>query len=135
MLRVASHAARVGALPGSAPRRRACTRAALRAQAAPRPRAPFAADLRDLARTCGPTTALYVAKNTCYIVLQAAATALPPLAVAAHQPVWGVWNIGGFAHAPLEQAALAFLPAARTPADAREVVAVRGGALQSIWRA
>jgi len=68
-----------------------------------------------------------VAKNTCYIVLQAAATALPPLAVAAHQPVWGVWNIGGFAHAPLEQAALAFLPAARTKADAREVVAVRRG--------
>lgn len=56
------------------------------AQARPSLRAPSGEDLRDLARTCGPTTALYVAKNACYIVLQAAATALPPMAVAAHQP-------------------------------------------------
>lgn len=58
-----------------------------RRQAAPPLRAPSKGDLGDLARTCGPATALYVAKNACYIVLQAAATALSPLAVAAHQPV------------------------------------------------
>ena len=56
-------------------------------QARPPLRVPSARDLRDLGRTCGPATALYVAKNACYIVLQAAATTLPPLAVAAHQPV------------------------------------------------
>ncbi|KAK9830568.1 hypothetical protein WJX72_012538 [[Myrmecia] bisecta] len=76
-------------------------------------------DLRGLAATMGPATVIYLCKNTCYLMLQGAATALTPLLVAAHQPVWVVWNLFAFCHTPLEQAALAFLPAA---ADRREAI-------------
>jgi hypothetical protein len=44
--------------------------------------------------------------------MQGTASSLPRLQAAAHQPLYGVWNLGGFAHVPLEQAALAFIPAA-----------------------
>lgn len=54
--------------------------------------------------------------------VQGTASALAPLQAAAHQPLYGVWNLGGFTHVPLEQAALAFLPAARARSQAREVV-------------
>lgn len=43
-------------------------------------------------------------------VVQGSATALRPLLVAGHQVVWQIWNLCAFAHTPMEQAALAFLP-------------------------
>lgn len=41
---------------------------------------------------------------------------------AAHQLVYGVWNLGSFAHVTLEQAALAFVPPALARRRARETV-------------
>ena len=60
--------------------------------------------------------------ETCPGCSQATASALAPLQAAAHMPIYAVWNLGGFAHVPLEQAALAFLPPARAKGQARETV-------------
>ena len=60
--------------------------------------------------------------ETCRGCSQATASALTPLQAAAHMPIYAVWNLGGFAHVPLEQAALAFLPPARAKGQARETV-------------
>ena len=52
------------------------------------------------------------------------ATRLPPVSVAAHQPVWQTWNLAAFMHTPLEAAALAFLPAARGGRSRRSTAGV-----------
>ncbi|KAK3260840.1 hypothetical protein CYMTET_30224, partial [Cymbomonas tetramitiformis] len=50
------------------------------------------------------------------------ATALQPLVVAAHQAVWSLWTVFAFACAPVEQAALAFLPPIKGAFERRQTV-------------
>jgi hypothetical protein len=59
-----------------------------------------------------------------YFVGQGTATALHPLTVAAHQPVWQIWNFAAFGHTPLEQAALAYIPTAAGRFEERETIKV-----------
>ena len=66
----------------------------------------------------------YVSKTTSYLFLQASATRLPAMLLAAHQPVWQLWGLASFANTPLEQAALAFIPAAVTLQERREIISV-----------
>ncbi len=85
-------------------------------------------------RTCpdsiAPRPTLPPRANACYpdtsrtTSLQSTATRLPPLLLAAHQPVWSFWNLMGFTHTPLEQASLAFIPTRRTPAARRQTAAI-----------
>ena len=64
----------------------------------------------------------YVAKTGSYLILQASATRLPALSLAAHQPVMQLWGLCSFTSAPLEQASLAFLPIAKTLKDKHEMM-------------
>ena len=134
-------------------------------QARPQLKIPGQRELAAIASTCGPATILYVAKTSAYLLIQATATSLSTLALAAHQPVWSVWGLvssptaatvqlsglspkegcgmcksaflpremayapqhsvwlqGSFCQTPMEQAALAFLPSAKTAEDVRETV-------------
>ncbi|KAF6253478.1 mate-domain-containing protein [Scenedesmus sp. NREL 46B-D3] len=82
-------------------------------------RLPSWQDLRAFAATMGPLGVTYLCKNLCYILLQVrqqqlltAAASLSWVQLAAHQAVFSVWNLLAFTTAPLEQAALAFVPAA-----------------------
>ncbi|WIA32752.1 hypothetical protein OEZ86_005937 [Tetradesmus obliquus] len=75
-------------------------------------RLPSLPDLQAFAATMGPLSVTYVCKNLCYILLQAAAASLSWVQLAAHQAVFSVWNLLAFTTTPLEQAALAFVPAA-----------------------
>ena len=97
-------------------------RALLASAAAPRPRLPPAAELSALRDTFLPLSAFYLAKNCCYMLLQRAATALPAVLLAAHQPCWSLWNLVAFTNTPLEQAALVFLPSAASALERRETV-------------
>eukprot|EP00890_Picochlorum_soloecismus_P005083 jgi/Picsp_1/5576/NSC_02935-R1_enhanced disease susceptibility len=64
----------------------------------------------------------YVSKTGSYLILQASATRLPALSLAAHQPVMQLWGLCSFTSAPLEQASLAFLPIAKTLKDKHEMM-------------
>lgn len=64
----------------------------------------------------------YVAKTTSYLLLQASATRLPPLMLAAHQTIWQIWGVCSFMNTPLEQAALTFIPIARSETERRELI-------------
>lgn len=79
-------------------------------------------DVSNLMETFGPATLILLCKNIIYCCVTGTAAALPKLQAAAHQPLYGVWSLGGFAHSPLEQASLAFVPHARTHGQGREVV-------------
>ena len=48
-----------------------------------------------------------------YMTLSYVASSLAPLELAAHQLVYSMWSLCSFATVPLEQVALAFVPAAR----------------------
>eukprot|EP00891_Asterochloris_glomerata_P002016 jgi/Astpho2/2016/e_gw1.00038.121.1_t len=91
-------------------------------------RVPRRHELRMLNNTAGPATVLYACKNICYLMLQGTATTLQPLLVAGHQPCRAevaslqVWNLFAYCHAPMEQAALAFLPTLRDRTEANELV-------------
>eukprot|EP00878_Enallax_costatus_P014068 GHUV01014712.1.p1 GENE.GHUV01014712.1~~GHUV01014712.1.p1 ORF type:complete len:349 (+),score=62.81 GHUV01014712.1:1274-2320(+) len=76
---------------------------------------PTLEDIKLFGRTMGPLSVTYVCKNLCYILLQTAAASLSLIQLAAHQAVFSVWNLLAFANAPLEQVALAYMPAATTP--------------------
>ncbi len=60
----------------------------------------------------------------CMPLPQATATRLSALLLAAHQPLWSLWNLAAFTNTPLEQAALAFLPSARGEEERRETAAL-----------
>ena len=65
---------------------------------------------------------------------QATATRLSALLLAAHQPLWSLWNLAAFTNTPLEQAALAFLPSARGEEERRETAALLLGMVsQARW--
>jgi hypothetical protein len=83
-----------------------------------------------LAATVLPIVAVYALKMAAYWAIQGAAAGLPTATVAAHQPVWAAWNLAAFALTPLEAAALAFVPAARSAREAAalaRVILVRCG--------
>mmetsp|Transcript_1310 Transcript_1310/g.3313 ORF Transcript_1310/g.3313 Transcript_1310/m.3313 type:complete len:553 (-) Transcript_1310:16-1674(-) len=82
---------------------------------------PSPAELAAFASATGPLAFIYLCKNVCYCGLQRAATGLPTLMLAAHQPAFMLWNLCAFSTVPLEQAALAFVPAAKTPRQRAEV--------------
>ncbi|GAB4822804.1 hypothetical protein N2152v2_009850 [Parachlorella kessleri] len=81
-------------------------------------------ELRSLLDTFGLLTVFYVCKNVSYLMIQATATRLSALLLAAHQPLWSLWNLAAFTNTPLEQAALAFLPSARGEEERRETAAL-----------
>ncbi len=62
-------------------------------QARPQLKMPGQRELAAIASTCGPATILYVAKTSAYLLIQATATSMSTLALAAHQPVWSVWGL------------------------------------------
>lgn len=62
-------------------------------QARPELKLPRQRELAAIASTCGPATILYVAKTSAYLLIQATATSMSTLALAAHQPVWSVWGL------------------------------------------
>lgn len=72
-------------------------------------------DLRLFADSMGPLSIAYIAKNICYVFIQSSAAALVTLQLAAHQAVFAIWNLCAFSSAPVEQAALTFLPRAKAP--------------------
>eukprot|EP00241_Pyramimonas_parkeae_P016592 CAMPEP_0114309480 /NCGR_PEP_ID=MMETSP0059-20121206/18657_1 /TAXON_ID=36894 /ORGANISM="Pyramimonas parkeae, Strain CCMP726" /LENGTH=507 /DNA_ID=CAMNT_0001433277 /DNA_START=332 /DNA_END=1855 /DNA_ORIENTATION=- len=83
---------------------------------------PERAHLMQFGSCVGPIFVVIAAKNVCYMLIQSAATSLQVLLVAAHQAVWSMWAVGAFCCSPMEQAALAFLPAARSGFEKRELV-------------
>ncbi|KAK9807973.1 hypothetical protein WJX73_009104 [Symbiochloris irregularis] len=85
---------------------------------------PKRSDMLQLATTFGPASFIYLCKNLCYIMLQGAAAILPPLQLAAHQGAWALWSLTSFAQSPVEQAALAFLPAQPQGSQRRNAVGV-----------
>lgn len=50
-------------------------------------------ELVAIGSTFGPATILYVAKTSAYLLIQATATSLSTLALAAHQPVFSIWGL------------------------------------------
>lgn len=62
-------------------------------QARPCLKFPGQRELAAIGSTFGPATILYVAKTSAYLILQATATSLSTLALAAHQPVFSVWGL------------------------------------------
>lgn len=82
---------------------------------------PSSGQLQKFASSVGPLAFIYFCKNICYASIQRMATALPVLQLAAHQPIFMMWNLCAFSTAPIEQAALAFLPAAKTRRQREEV--------------
>jgi len=65
----------------------------------------------------GPLSVMYLAKTMAYSVLAAAASLSGTLSAAAHQAMWPVFVCCSFVNSPVEQVALAFVPAARTPTE------------------
>mmetsp|Transcript_50818 Transcript_50818/g.94667 ORF Transcript_50818/g.94667 Transcript_50818/m.94667 type:complete len:533 (-) Transcript_50818:2202-3800(-) len=82
---------------------------------------PERAHLMQFGSCVGPIFVVIAAKNVCYMLIQSAATSLQVLLVAAHQAVWSMWAVGAFCCSPMEQAALAFLPAAQNEFERREL--------------
>lgn len=79
-------------------------------------------DLQALLSRASALGIYYVAKTTSYLFLQATAARLPALLLAAHQPVWQLWGLCSFMNTPLEQAALAFIPASSAPKEHHDLV-------------
>jgi Na+-driven multidrug efflux pump len=82
----------------------------------PIPRLPALADAKAMGSTVGPLSVAYVCRNLCYLALQGAAASLDVTRLAAHQATFSCWNILAFVSAPVEQSALAFVPAAAAAA-------------------
>lgn len=55
------------------------------------PRVPRLLDLKELLSTMGPLSLQYVAKNACYLLIQATAAGLGTVKLAAHQAVFSFW--------------------------------------------
>ena len=71
---------------------------------------PSKGEISALMATASTLGVFYLAKTTSYLFLQATATRLPAMLLAAHQPVWQLWGLTSFTNTPLEQAALTFIP-------------------------
>ena len=72
-------------------------------QVNPRWHTPSVAQLKKFASSTGPLAFIYLCKNVCYMSLQRAATVLPVLQLAAHQPAFMLWNLCAFSVTPVEQ--------------------------------
>ena len=83
---------------------------------------PSREEIRALMVTASTLGIYYIAKTTSYLFLQATATRLPAMLLAAHQPVWQLWGLASFSNTPLEQASLAFIPAAQSPREKKELI-------------
>jgi Na+-driven multidrug efflux pump len=70
---------------------------------------PSSTELATFASSTGPLAFIYLCKNICYTAIQRAATGLPTLMLAAHQPVFMMWNLCAFSTSPLEQVRLPLL--------------------------
>ncbi|KAG7672119.1 putative Protein DETOXIFICATION 46, chloroplastic [Nannochloris sp. 'desiccata'] len=88
---------------------------------------PLRQEVAALMATASTLGIFYIAKTTSYLFLQATATRLPALILASHQPVWQLWGLASFTNTPLEQSALAFLPAATSTKEKREFITVLMG--------
>jgi len=86
----------------------------------PVPRFPTRADAAALAFTVGPLSVSYICRNACYLALQGAAAGLDVTRLAAHQATFSAWAILSFVSSPVEQSALAFVPAAAAQAAAAD---------------
>jgi hypothetical protein len=64
--------------------------------------------------SCAAAASVSRCKNLTYVQLQLAAAVLAPVTLAAHQLLYSLWSLASFVTTPLEQAALTFLPAARS---------------------
>ncbi len=84
-------------------------------------------EVSALMATASTLGIFYIAKTTSYLFLQATATRLPALLLAAHQPVWQLWGLASFTNSPIEQSALAFLPAATSTREKKELITVLMG--------
>uniref|UniRef100_A0A061S4R5 Protein DETOXIFICATION n=1 Tax=Tetraselmis sp. GSL018 TaxID=582737 RepID=A0A061S4R5_9CHLO len=82
---------------------------------------PSAKEIAEFGSNTGLLAFIYLCKNICYTCIQRTATALPILKLAAHQPAFMLWNLCAFATQPLEQAALAYYPAAQTRRQKEEI--------------
>jgi Na+-driven multidrug efflux pump len=83
--------------------------------------------LREVAALLSAASTLgvfYLCKTGSYLLMQGATVRLPALLLAAHQPVFQLWGLCSFANTPLEQAALAFIPAARSQRERREITSL-----------
>jgi putative MATE family efflux protein len=85
---------------------------------------PSRQEIGALMATASTLGIFYIAKTTSYLFLQATATRLPALLLASHQPVWQLWGLASFTNTPLEQSALAFIPAATSIREKREFITV-----------
>mmetsp|Transcript_39321 Transcript_39321/g.93164 ORF Transcript_39321/g.93164 Transcript_39321/m.93164 type:complete len:331 (+) Transcript_39321:1257-2249(+) len=70
----------------------------------------------------GPLSFVYLCRNLCHGVIQLRATALSVLSVAAHQPMWTLWGFCSKTTAPLEQAALVFLPSCKSDSERKSTI-------------
>lgn len=78
-------------------------------------------ELKALLTVASTLGVFYIAKTSSYLCLQWTATKLPTMMLAAHQPVWQLWGLCSFTNTPLEQAALAFIPAAEARSERRDL--------------
>jgi len=85
---------------------------------------PSKQEVTALMATASTLGIFYIAKTTSYLFLQSTATRLPALLLASHQPVWQLWGLASFTNAPLEQSALAFLPAVSSTREKKELITV-----------
>lgn len=95
-----------------------------RSIAPPPLRLPSLADLKELFTGAAALGIFFFAKTTSYLFLSATAARLPAMQLAAHTAVWQLWGLCSFFNTPLEQASLAFLPAARSMIEQRQVAFV-----------
>jgi putative MATE family efflux protein len=95
-----------------------------RSKAAPPLEFPSLKEIGELLQVAKNLGVFYVAKTSSYLVLQSNATRLPATLLAAHQPIWQLWGLASFANTPLEQAALAFIPASNSTSERKELVAL-----------
>ena len=70
----------------------------------------------------GPLSFVYLCRNLCHMIIQLRATALSVLSVAAHQPMWSLWSFCSKTTAPLEQAALVFLPSCHSEPEKKNMI-------------
>jgi putative MATE family efflux protein len=85
---------------------------------------PVQKEMTALLATASTLGIFYIAKTTSYLFLQATATRLPALLLASHQPIWQLWGLASFTNTPLEQSALAFLPAVTSTREKKELITV-----------
>ena len=92
-------------------------------------------DMVELVRFAGSLGIFYIAKTSSYLILQASATRLPAMSLAAHQPIFSLWAMCSFMNGPLENAAIAFLPTTRNLSEKKDLILalLASGALLSFF--